>query len=381
MRLLFVIDSFFTGGAEFSTLEIVRFLKEKGIQISVCKLKNKEPEYDASLFGLDSSDVFTLPSGSFWVKRKMLKKHIREFKPDVIHSVLFNSNLMVRSIRVFDASFIHLESLVNHSYSSERLKDPRVTFFKLEMHRWFNMIISRFGTDHFHPNGASVMQHFQEKLFISPKRMTLVYRGRNSKNYDVAPTLKSDLGISEDAIVLINVGRQDFQKGHDLLLESVSLLPDSIKEKIVILIVGREGNASSSLHQLILEKHLEKTILFLGHRTDVPALLKMADIFVFPSRYEGLPGALIEAEAAGLPIICSHVSMMLEVVEPTKNALTFALDKVEELTKAIETLVENQALRATFSSKSRLIFEDRFQIDAVHNQMLSLYQKLIHAQK
>ena len=56
MRLLFVIDSFFTGGAEFSTLEIVRFLKEKGIQISVCKLKNKEPEYDASLFGLDSSE-------------------------------------------------------------------------------------------------------------------------------------------------------------------------------------------------------------------------------------------------------------------------------------------------------------------------------------
>ena len=381
MKILFVIDSFFTGGAEFSTLEIVRFLKENGIQIRVCKLKNKEPQYNFSLFGLDKSDVFTLPSGSFWTNRKALKKNIQEFKPDVIHSVLFKSNLMVRSIRAFDKSFIHLESLVNHSYSKERLKDPRVSFYKLELHRWFNMITSCFGTDHFHPNGASVMQHFQEKLFISANKMTLVYRGRNSKNYDVAPTPKSDLGIESDTIVLINVGRQDFQKGQDLLVESVSNLPDSIKNKIVVLIVGREGNATTSLQKLIAEKQLEKTILFLGHRTDVPALLKMADVFVFPSRFEGLPGALIEAEAAKLPIICSHVSMMLEVVEPNKNALTFHLDKLEELTKAIESLVENDELRISFAVKSRLIFEERFQIDAVHHMMLSLYQKLINAKQ
>lgn len=379
MRILFVIDSFFTGGAEFSTLEIVRFLKESGIAIRVCKLKNKLPEYDTSVFGLDGSDIFNLPSAGFWSQRKALQKNIQEFKPDIIHSVLFQSNLMVRSIRVFDASFVHLESLVNHSYSKERLKDPRVSFYKLELHRWFNMITAGFGTDHFHPNGASVMQHFQKKLFISPKKMTLVYRGRNARNYEVDPSYRADLGIANDSIVLIAVGRQDFQKGHDLLVESVAALPDSIQEKIVVLIVGREGNATSSLQKLLLEKGLEKTILFLGHRTDVPALLKMADVFVFPSRFEGLPGALIEAEAASLPIICSHVSMMLEVVEPHKNALTFDLNSVQDLSKAIQTLVEDQVLRSVFARKSRLIFEESFQIEAVHQQMLSLYQKLVNA--
>jgi glycosyltransferase involved in cell wall biosynthesis len=377
MRILFVIDSFFTGGAEFSTLEIVRFLKENGIQISVCKLKDKTPQYDASLFGLDISDVFTLPSGGFWVKRKALQKSIQDFKPDIIHSVLFNSNLMVRSIRVFDKSFIHVESLVNHSYSSERLKDPRVKAYKLELHRWFNMITARFGTDHFHPNGASVMQHFQEKLFISSKKMTLVYRGRNSKNYEVAPTPRTDLGIENDKIVLINVGRQDFQKGHDLLVQSVALLPNSIKERIVVLIVGREGNATSSLQRLIVEKKLEKTILFLGHRTDIPALLKMADIFIFPSRFEGLPGALIEAEAAGLPIICSHLPMMLEVVEPNQNALTFDINKIQDLTDALVLLINDANLRLKFGKNSRTLFEDRFQLDAVHQSMMVLYTNLI----
>jgi glycosyltransferase involved in cell wall biosynthesis len=377
MKILFVIDSFFTGGAEFSTLEIVRFLKENRIQISVCKLKNKEPQYDASLFGLDTSDVFTLPSGGFWTKRKALQKGIQEFKPDIIHSVLFNSNLMVRSIRVVDKSFIHLESLVNHSYSSERLKDPRVKAYKLELHRWFNMITARFGTDHFHPNGASVMQHFQEKLFISSKKMTLVYRGRNSKNYEVAPTPRTDLGIENDKIVLINVGRQDFQKGHDLLVESVASLPNSIKEKIAVLIVGREGNATSSLQKLVPEKKLEKTILFLGHRTDVPALLKMADIFIFPSRFEGLPGALIEAEAASLPIICSHLSMMLEVVEPNKNALTFDINIIKDLTDSIALLINDSSLRLKFGLRSRELFEERFKLEAVHQSMMVLYTNLI----
>ena len=378
MKILFVIDSFFTGGAEFSTLEIVRFLKEKGMPICICKLKEKEPHYDPILFGLDQSDVFTLPSGNFFVKRNALKKIIQDFKPDIIHSVLFNSNLLVRSIRFFNTSFIHLESLVNHTYSSERLKDPRIKFYKLEFHRWINMLTALLGTDHFHANGASVQQHFQEKLFISSKKMTLVYRGRNSKNYDVAPISKPAIGIASDTFVLINVGRQDFQKGHDVLIESISLLPNSIKDKIRVLIVGREGNATSALQKMISEKQLEKTILFLGHRTDVPALLKMADIFVFPSRFEGLPGALIEAEAAGLPIICSHISMMLEVVEPNKNALTFDINKPEKLTQAVVSLLENANLRTTFAVKSRIIFEERFQIEAVHQLMFSLYEKLIN---
>ncbi|MES2411374.1 MAG: glycosyltransferase family 4 protein [Bacteroidota bacterium] len=381
MKILFVIDSFFTGGAEFSTLEIIRFLKEKGVQIHTCKLKDKLPQYDASLFGFDNSNITTLPKENFFAKRKALKSLIADFKPDIVHSVLFNSNLLVRSIRIFDSSFIHLESLVNHTYSKERLKDPRINSTKLELHRWLNRTTAFFGTDHFHPNGLSVSEHFQQKLSIPSKKMTLVHRGRNSKNYDVTPFPKSEFGIANDQLVLINVGRQDFQKGHDILLDSISLLPDSVKAKVVLVVVGREGNATASIQKLLVEKKLESNVMFLGHRTDVPALLKMADIFVFPSRFEGLPGALIEAEAAGLPIICSHLSMMLEVVEPNQNAITFDIDNTQAVTDAIVLLAENEKVRAQFAKKSRAIFEERFQIEAVHQSMYLLYKKLIKSPK
>jgi glycosyltransferase involved in cell wall biosynthesis len=72
---------------------------------------------------------------------------------------------------------------------------------------------------------------------------------------------------------------------------------------------------------------------------------------------------------------------MLEVVEPNKNALTFDLNKVQDLSKAIESLVEDRELRTAFAAKSRMIFEERFQIEAVHQMMLSLYQKLVNAKK
>jgi glycosyltransferase involved in cell wall biosynthesis len=141
--------------------------------------------------------------------------------------------------------------------------------------------------------------------------------------------------------------------------------------------VGREGKATPSLQKQVQEKGISSCISFLGHRTDIPALLKMSDIFVFPSRFEGLPGVLIEAEASGLPIICTHLSMMLEVVKVNENALTFEINNPVQLAQAIEKLVTQADLRSQFVKKSKEFFKDNFQIESVHQKMYDLYQKLI----
>lgn len=377
MRILLVIDSFFTGGAEFSTLELFNYLKDKGEEILICKTKEMHPEYNPEAFGLEANLIRTLPQAGFKAKRKALQNIITDFKPDIIHSVLFNSNLLVRSIRVFDSSFVHIESLVNHTYSSNRLNEPRVTKYKLEFYRWLDRITSYFGTDHFHPNGFSVAEHYQEALGISPNKMTVVHRGRRGENYEVASLSKSDFGIPENQLVLINVARQEYQKGQDVLFDAIALLPKDVLNKIHLLIVGREGKATPSLQKQVEDKGISSSISFLGHRTDIPALLNMSDIFVFPSRFEGLPGVLIEAEASGLPIVCTHLSMMLEVVRVNENALTFEINNPNQLASAIERIVTNADLRAVFSKKSKQIFKENFQIESVHQKMHDLYQKLI----
>jgi glycosyltransferase involved in cell wall biosynthesis len=377
MRILLVIDSFFTGGAEFSTLELFSYLKDKGVTILICKTKEMRPEYQPDAFGLDKNLIQTLPQLGFKAKRKALQNIIADFKPDIIHSVLFNSNLLVRTIRVFDSSFVHIESLVNHTYSSNRLNEPGVTKYKLEFYRWLDRITSYFGTDHFHPNGFSVAEHYQKALGISPKKMTVVHRGRRGENYEVASLSKSDFGIPENQLVLINVARQEYQKGQDVLFDAIAILPKDVRDKIHLLVVGREGKATPSLQKQVQEKGISSHISFLGHRTDIPALLNMSDIFVFPSRFEGLPGVLIEAEASGLPIICTHLSMMLEVVKVNENALTFEIDNPIQLAEAIEKLVTQPDLRNQFAKKSKEVFKENFQIESVHQKMYDLYQKLI----
>lgn len=376
MRILLVIDSFFTGGAEFSTLELFSYLKSNGVDIRICKTKDKHPQYNPEQFGLNSDIISTLPEAGFFEKRKALKKLIHNFKPDIVHSVLFNANFLVRTVKFFNTSFVHLESLVNHTYSENRLNEPGVTKLKLEVYRLLDGVTGFFGTNHFHPNGYSVAEHYQKKLFISSKKMTVVHRGRKSN--DIQPTIsKETFGIQDDKLVLINVARQEYQKGQDVLIEAISLLPKSILEKIHLLIVGREGKSTSSLLKMIEDKNVESNITFLGHRTDISSLLKISDIFVFPSRFEGLPGVLIEAESSGLPIICTHLSMMLEVVEENVNALTFEMDNSVQFAEMITKLVSDESLRKKFSENSKLIFNKKFQIEFVHLKMLDLYKNLL----
>ena len=376
MRILLVIDSFFTGGAEFSTLELFKYLKEKNVVIQICKLKKMSPEYAPETFNLSNDYIATLPNGDFLQKRKALKKMISQFKPDIIHSVLFNANLLVRSIRVFDSSFIHIESLVNHTYSENRLQEEGVTKIKLEGYRFLDRITSALGTDHFHPNGYSVAKHYQEKLGIDQKKMTVVHRGRDIKKYDVLPFNRKEIGIDEDKIILLNVARHEYQKGQDILLKALTLLPKEILEKVHLLIVGREGKLTTSLLKFVEENKLETTITFLGHRADIPELLKMSDIFVFPSRFEGLPGVLIEAEAAGLPVICTNLPMMKEVVEVDKNALVFEINNERQLAECISKLVFDEKLKNEFALESKKIFEEKFLLDSVHQKMYDLYFKL-----
>ena len=375
MRILLVIDSFFTGGAEFSTLELFNYLKEKNVVIQICKLKKMSPEYAPETFHLSNNIISTLPNGTFLEKRKALKKIIAEFNPDIIHSVLFNANLLVRSIRVFDSSFVHIESLVNHTYSENRLQEKGVTKFKLEGYRILDKITSLIGTDHFHSNGYSVANHYQEKLGVKENKMTVVHRGRDIKRYDVIPFDRKEIGIHEDKIILLNVARQEYQKGQDILLKALTLLPKDILEKVHLLIVGREGQLTSSLLKFVEENKLEKTVTFLGHRTAIPELLKMSDIFVFPSRFEGLPGVLIEAEASGLPIICTDLSMMKEVVEVDKNALVFEINNEKQLAECISKLVLDENLKNEFALESKKIFEEKFLLDSVHQKMYDLYFK------
>ena len=377
MRIMVLMNSLNTGGAEFSTLTLYQLLASRGVDVQVVCLKETTPSLDPADFGL-SGQVHYLYGKSFLQNVKSLSRIIRKVKPDLVHSVLFDANMLGRASRVIFKNFIHLESLVNEMYSHHRLKDPHVTWIKLNAYRLLDKFTQRIGVDHFHATSHSVSLHYQSKLGIKPHRITVVERGRAANTYrgdlESRKQWRASLKIKENEVVMIIVARQEFQKGYDVLVKALSKVSGSIPWTCVC--VGREGNATREIQELARQHKLESRMKWLGHRTAIMPLLAMSDIFVFPTRFEGLPGVLIAAEAAALPIICTDIPNNKEVVIEGDNALLFPVNDPDAMAQHMATLATNPTLRIQLGTASLSIFNTRFNWQHSHQRMQHLITQL-----
>lgn len=170
--------------------------------------------------------------------------------------------------------------------------------------------------------------------------------------------------------MLLSVGRQEYQKGQRYLIEAMRQIET---DRVVLLVAGREGHATGELRAAAADL---ASVRFLGHRDDLPEILAAADVFVFPSLYEGLGGSLIEAMALGLPIIASDLPAVREVVRQGSNALLVEPASSTALAVAIDQLARHDAVAARFGAESREIFLERFTLDRSTKAMVDLYQRL-----
>ena len=151
--------------------------------------------------------------------------------------------------------------------------------------------------------------------------------------------------VPDHVPVILCVGSLARVKGHDILLRAISLIPD-----IVLALVG-DGPLSGELHALTIELGIESRVRFLGRRMDVAQLLKSADLYVQPSRWEGFGIAALEAMAAGKPIVFSDVPGLAQVVGDA--GLTFPVDDVSELAHRISTLFNDPVLQQRLAYTAR----------------------------
>ena len=143
-----------------------------------------------------------------------------------------------------------------------------------------------------------------------------------------------------------------------------------------LLIAGREGHATTQLKALVSAHGLEDSISLLGHRTDVPEILAAADVFVFPSLYEGLGGALIEAMALELPIIASDLPAHREVVRQGDNADLVPPGDVAALQAAITELLGDGERRLRYGHRSRELFDAEFHVEDATDKMVAMLSRV-----
>lgn len=377
-KFLFVIDSFGAGGAERSLLDAMPALVERGVTPILVALKRAEVGYEDELRAT-SLDFRVLTASSRFGRILELRRLVRAERPDLVYTSLFEADLVGR-LACAGLRLPVVSSLVNATYDESRLADPRITGWKLSIARRLDGITARLLTDHFHAVSEATKESAMSALGLRSDRVTVVKRGRDPDRFRPADPerrrlARSALGLDSDTEVLITVGRHEYQKGHQVLVRAFAEVAKE-RPEATLLLVGRYGKTTGELRALITGLGLEERVLLLGHRRDVDQLLVAADLFVFPSLFEGLGGALIEALATGLPVVASDLPSVREVVENGENALLVPAGDSPALAAAILELLSDPKRRARYGEQSRRLFEASLTLAEANQALVDLLDRV-----
>ena len=186
--------------------------------------------------------------------------------------------------------------------------------------------------------------------------------------------LQKEFSISANKLKLIAAGRLVPLKNFDILVRAIAEVINQGQNDLLVLIAG-EGEERVRLEQLIRDLGIESYVKLLGLRHDVMGLMQACDLFVMPSRYEGLSLAMIEAMACGLPIIASDVRGLKDYITNEQNGLLFPAGDYKTLAERILQLANNRELRSKLSQGARESFEKEYDMRKNIRSIDKLFKK------
>lgn len=372
MRLLYVIDSLAPGGAETSLVAMAPGLIARGIDLHVLPLGNA---VDLAPALTDAGAILhrrTERPGRVGNLRAVLRV-ARRVRPDLVHTTLFEADLAGRTA----ARLLGIRastSLVNEYYSSSHASESPA--LKLRLARALDRFTARFAT-RFHAVAGAVADSVGPVLGVTGDRLIVIPRGREPERFPFQPAglrrqTRESLGLGPETPVVLGVGRLEPQKGFQHLLKAVPLIAGAVPDAVV-LVAGRDGRAAETLRAQAAGLPLE--VRFLGHRTDMPALMAAADVLAFPSEREGSPGTLIEAMAVGVPIVASDIAPCLEVLggNNPEVALVTPIGDPKALRDAVVAALTDRAAAQQRAVAARDRFDRLYTIDSVASQMSDFF--------
>ncbi len=187
-------------------------------------------------------------------------------------------------------------------------------------------------------------------------------------------SLKESLNIKDESI-LVCVSNLKSMKGHDMLIKSAKILKDKgISFKL--LLVG-DGPLKEKLIHMVTNLSLGARVIFLGQRNDIGNLLSLSHIFVFPSKWEGMPVSVMEAYLAKLPVVAFDTSGVCEIVLDGETGLLAEPFNVEEFTSSIEILIKDSEKRKRMGEAGYRRIKERFSLTAMIEGVEEIYLELM----
>lgn len=360
MKVLQVINSLDTGGAEKLLLETIPLYNKKGIEVDLLLLNGENTPFLETLKALNCCKIYSLGETVYnplHVFRMI--PFLRKY--DIAHVHLFPSQYWIVVAKILSFSKIKIV-VTEHSTTNPRINNFFLSILDRFIYKFYDKVVCI----------TTELQEIMYKHLGPLSKFIVIQNGVNLTDiYKTTPYSKNLISslIKNEDIVLIQVSSFNKHKDQQTVIRALRHLPENFK----LVFVG-DGILKKNCEDLAEELNLKERVIFLGVRTDFGKLLKTADISILSTHGEGLSLAAIESMASGKPFIASNVPGMTNLVEGA--GILFEKGNESELAYYIIKLVNEKDFydQTVHSCKTRAA---QFDIEFMVDKHLFLYKKIM----
>lgn len=365
-RVLLLITELNVGGAERIVEQLATRLSRDRYALQVACLYDPHPVgVDIRAAGISVVDLEMRNKADLRAPLRLLRL-LRHQEIQILHAHLFHANLLGATVGKLAGvpAIIATRHNVNIGGSHRE-----------QVYRWSSRLC-----DAVVAISAEVQRVQLQRSRTPSSRVTLIPNGVQVDTFVDADqravdALADEWHIAPHTPVIGTLARLHEQKGHVYLLDAVARLRRELPT-IKVLVVG-DGALRRPLEAQSQDLGLSDAVIFTGTRREVPEILALLDVFVLPSLWEGLPIALLEAMAAGLPVVATPVGGVPEVVVDGATGLLVPPRDPEALANAILALLRQPDLRCRMGSAGQARVRERFSIERMIRDTDALYQRLL----
>lgn len=223
-------------------------------------------------------------------------------------------------------------------------------------------------------------KEYSRDIRIKPDKIQVIYNGIDLNRFrlnrsELIKEIRGAFDFGSDDIVIGSIARFDPVKNMGGLVKAFSKIEKTTLGPVKLLLVG-DGPELPGIQKMAFGLGLRDRVVFTGMRRDIPDCLGMMDIYVQPSRFEGIPNSVLEAMASGLPVIATNVGGLHEIVEDGKTGFLVDLDNEAGLIRAIEFLIRHADRRRQMGTDGRKGVISQFSISKMVSDYEDLYERL-----
>jgi glycosyltransferase involved in cell wall biosynthesis len=362
IRVFHVITTLGRGGAERQLVNLACNTDPREFEHFVCYLHGPG-DFAVELEAAGHKVIcLDLPRRWPWLLAPFrLRPHLKKQKADIIQTWLFDADLAAR-LSSIGTGIPVIGTLHLTTYEPETIAAGGWPPWKMPIVRFLDQLSAKIAKPVFVAVSDTVRQSTIKHLGIPKADIRVIYNSVDQETLKTWPgqasEIRTELNIPRDAFVYVNVGRLDPQKGQSFLIHAFKEMAAD-HPNTYLAFVG-EGALSGELKELASSLNIQDRVKFLGRRTDIGACLELSDAFVFPSLFEGLPLAPIEAMMKGVPCIATRIGAMQEIMTDGENGLLVSHGSVSELCVAMRKLYKNPSLRQQLAESAKTIASERF---------------------